>query len=114
MRCTEERVAAVHKRAVEIKHEQRVRQSHVVSVLAFAASLCVAIAMAVILPQFAGVYFGQGLALQQEAASVFYGSGALTYVVVAVLAFILGVSVTVFSVLLRHRVEANREMDDDD
>ena len=107
MRTHKERIAAMHARAEEIEKEQRRRRVRIAQFGTAAASFAAVILLAVFMPQFAPA--GPGLAPESSApaapgdmqASIFSGSGALGYVLIAVIAFLLGAFVTAFCFRLK-------------
>ena len=100
MRTSEERIAAMHQRAEEIKKEDRRLKTRGLQAALFAVCFAAAVFFAV---------FVSGLtvpSVKEPAAgimnaSIFSGSTMLGYVVVAVLAFFLGIMVTVFCFYLK-------------
>lgn len=107
MRTNEERIEAMHARAEEIEKEQRRRRVKLVQAASAAASFAAVILLAIFIPQLAPV--GSDMFTGNSApaapgdmqASIFGGSGALRYVVIAVVAFMLGVFVTAFCFRLK-------------
>lgn len=113
MRNTEERVAAVKLRSKEMKRQKQVRQGRIISISFVAACLLLIIGlsfampdMLVGLPSGAHIYSG-------TAASIFDGSRAFGYVLIGVLAFSLGVSVTILSYRIHLRNQMAREDTED-
>ena len=106
MRTTEERVSAARRRAKELARQRRSR----IAVFAGAAAclaliLSLALAMPSITARFSSTAYGGGMT-----ASMFSGS-SLGYLLVGLLAFALGVCVTVLCIRLR-RYE--RDADDEE
>lgn len=106
MRTTEERVSAARRRAKELARRRRSR----IAVFAGAAAclamiLSLALAMPSITARFSGAAYGGGMT-----ASMFSGD-SLGYLLVGLLAFALGVCVTVLCIRLR-RYE--RDADDEE
>lgn len=100
MRTNEERIAAMHSRAAELKKERarlHVRLSGAVSM--FSCLLLVILLAAWMPGTMAGV--AQEVSAAGMSGSMFSSQGALGYVVIAIIAFLLGVSVTVFCFRLR-------------
>ena len=97
MRTTDERLAAARRRAKELERQRRSR----VAALAGAACLVVILGLALAMPsvtaRFSGADYGGGMT-----ASLFSG-GSLGYLLVGLLAFALGVCVTVLCVRLHER-----------
>ena len=101
MRTTDERLAAAKRRAEEIKRQERCRRSRIAAVSGAAACLAVILGLALAMPsvtaRFSGADYGGGMT-----ASLFSG-GSLGYLLVGLLAFALGVCVTVLCVRLHER-----------
>ena len=105
MRSHEERVAETKRRIAKIEREKRLRRNTITMVSAVAACLVLLIGASLAMPGIAasirtGDYSGF------ETAASMYGGGALGYIVIGLLAFLLGVCVTVLCFLLR---QMNRE-----
>ena len=106
MRSHEERVAETKRRIAKIEREKRRRRNTVTMASAVAACLALLIGASLAMPGIAaniqtGDYFGF-----ETAASIFHGGAALGYIVIGLLAFLLGVCVTVLCFRLR---QMNRE-----
>lgn len=103
MRTNEERIAAVKSRAAQLERQKRL--------LALAcASLAVIVGAALALPHLQTRWRG---AAYQTTASIFADSAAAGYVLIALLAFALGVCVTVLCFRLRVFHEESEEDSDD-
>ena len=105
MRSHEERVAEAKRRIAQIEREKRRRRNTVIMASAAAACLALLIGASLAMPGIAaniqtGDYSGF------ETAASMYGGGALGYIVIGLLAFLLGVCVTVLCFRLR---QMNRE-----
>ena len=106
MRSNEERVVEVKRRIAEKERQKKLRRSRIAAVSAVAACLVLLIGASFAMPGIAagiqtGDYFGF-----ETAASIFHSGVALGYVVIGLLAFLLGVCVTVLCFRLR---QMNRE-----
>ena len=107
MRTNEERIAAMHARAAELRREKRKRETRLAGAAAVVLCLALTVALAAWMPRLSTAMTGAPGAMS---ASIFSDSGALGYIVVALLAFLLGVSVTVFCLRLeKWREEKDRE-----
>ena len=107
MRTSEERVLELHRRMDEMKRQKARRRYVQTCAGAFAACLAITVLLALGvsgLPERA-----QNAASGSMTASVFAGSPALSYIVVALAGLILGVMVTVFCFRLRNRMEDRRD-----
>ncbi len=109
MRTTDERLAAAKRRAEEITRQERCRRSRIAAVSGAAACLAVILGLALAMPsvtaRFSGADYYGGMT-----ASLFSG-GSLGYLLVGLLAFALGVCVTVLCFRLRGR---GRDTDDEE
>lgn len=101
MRTTDERLAAAKRRAEEIKRQERSLHSRIAAVSGAAACLAVILGLALAIPsvtaRFSGADYYGGMT-----ASLFSGE-SLGYLLVGLLAFALGVCVTVLCVRLHER-----------
>ena len=110
MRSHEERVAETKRRIAKIEREKRLRRDKITMISAAAACLALLIGASLAMPGIAaniqiGDYSGF-----ETAASIFHGGAALGYIVIGLLAFLLGVCVTVLCFRLR---QMSREDDQD-
>ena len=101
MRSHEERVAETKRRIAKIEREKRLRRDKITMISAAAACLALLIGASLAMPGIAasiqpGDYVGF-----ETAASIFHGGAALGYIVIGLLAFLLGVCVTVLCFRLR-------------
>ena len=109
MRSHEERVVETKRRIAKIEREKRLRRDKITMISAVAACLALLIGASLAMPGIAaniqtGNYSGF------ETAASMYGGAALGYIVIGLLAFLLGVCVTVLCFRLR---QMNREDDQD-
>ena len=110
MRSHEERVAETKRRIAQIEQKKRRRRNTVTMVSAVAACLVLLVGTSFVMPGIAaniqiGDYSGF-----ETTASIFHGGAALGYIVIGLLAFLLGVCVTVLCFRLR---QMNREDEQD-
>lgn len=101
MRSHEERVVETKRRIAAMERKKRLRRNTVTMASAVAASLVLLIGASLAMPGIAesiqtGDYSGF-----ETAASIFHGGAALGYIVIGLLAFLLGVCVTVLCFRLR-------------
>lgn len=114
MRSDEERVAEAKRRIAKIEREKRLRRNTITMVSAVAACLALLIGASFAMPDIAakiqtGDYVGF-----ETAASMYGGSAALGYIVIGLLAFLLGVCVTILCFRLRQisrEDDQNKESD---
>lgn len=110
MRSTDERINAVKRRVKELTVQKGQLRRMALSV---AACLLIVIGMGVSMPGIMeglleGDYTSTGMM-----ASIFYDGDALGYVLVGLLAFALGVFLTVLSFLMSRRSQRDKEDDND-
>jgi len=98
MRSREERVQAVRCRVAQMRRQRRLRAA---AAGAVAASVLLVTVLAVQMPEKMRAVVGNEVEGVQAAASVFRNGGATGYVLVGLLAFVLGVGVTVLCTRIR-------------
>ncbi len=105
MRSHEERVAETKRRIAKMEREKR-RRNTVTMASAVAAGLALLIGASFAMPGIAASIQAGDYAGFETAASMYGGGAALGYIVIGLLAFLLGVCVTVLCFRLR---QMNRE-----
>ena len=108
MRSHEERVAETKRRIAQIEREKRLRRNTITMASAVAACLVLLIGASLAMPGIAARIQTGDYSGFETAASIFHGGAALGYNVIGLLAFLLGVCVTVLCFRLR---QMNREDD---
>ena len=106
MRSYEERVAETKRRIAARQREKRLRRNTVTMASAVAACLALLIGASLAMPGIAASIQTGDYSGFETAASIFHGGVALGYIVIGLLAFLLGVCVTVLCFRLR---QMNRE-----
>ena len=106
MRSHEERVAEAKRRIAKLEQEKRWRRNTVTMASAVAACLALLIGVSLAMPGIAASIQTGDYSGFETAASIFHGGAALGYIVIGLLAFLLGVCVTVLCFRLR---QMNRE-----
>ena len=106
MRSHEERVAETKRRIAKIKREKRLRRNTITMASAVAACLALLIGASLAMPGIAASIQTGDYSGFETAASMYGGGAALGYIVIGLLAFLLGVCVTVLCFRLR---QMNRE-----
>ena len=106
MRSHEERVAETKRRIAKMEREKRRRRNTVTMASAVAACLALLIGASFAMPGIAASIQAGDYAGFETAASMYGGGAALGYIIIGLLAFLLGVCVTVLCFLLR---QMNRE-----
>ena len=108
MRCHEERVAETKRRIAKMEREKQRRRNTITTASAVAACLALLIGASLAMPGIASNIQTGDYSGFETAASIFRGGAALGYIVIGLLAFLLGVCVTVLCFRLR---QMNREDD---
>ena len=108
MRSHEERVAETKRRIAKIEREKRLRRNMITMASAVAACLVLLVGVSLAMPGIAAKIQSGDYSGFETAASIFHGGAALGYIVIGLLAFLLGVCVTVLCFRLR---QMNREDD---
>ena len=101
MRSHEERVAETKRRIAKIEREKRRRRNTVTMASAVAACLALLIGASLAMPGIAASIQTGDYSGFETAASIFHGGAALGYIVIGLLAFLLGVCVTFLCFRLR-------------
>ena len=110
MRSHEERVVETKRRIAKIEREKRLRRDKFTMISAVAACLALLIGASLAMPGIAANIQTGNYSGFETAASMYGGGAALGYIVIGLLAFLLGVCVTVLCFRLR---QMNREDDQD-
>ena len=108
MRSHEERVAETKRRIAKMEREKQRRRNTITMASAVAACLVLLIGASLAMPGIAASIQTGDYAGFETAASMYGGGAALGYIVIGLLAFLLGVCVTVLCFRLR---QMNREDD---
>ncbi len=108
MRTNEERIAAMHQRAGELEREARTRKARIYGAAGLTASLAAVILLAVLIPGLIQSISTDTIS-NTMMASIFTSSTSLGYIIVAILAFLLGAAVTIFCFRLRKWKDEERE-----
>ena len=102
----EERVAEVKRRIAANEREKRLRRSRIAAASAAAACLALIVGCSFAIPNITASIHPSDDPRFETTASIFNGSAALGYIVIGLLAFLLGVCVTILCFRLR---QMNRE-----
>ena len=100
MRSNEERVAETKRRIAKIEQEKR-RRNPITMASAVAACLTLLIGASLAMPGIAASIQTGDYSGFETAASIFHSGAALGYIIIGLLAFLLGVCVTVLCFRLR-------------
>ena len=111
MRSNEERVVEVKRRIAEKERQKKLRRSRIAAVSAVAACLVLIVVLSLFMPGIAGQLRPGGYSDYEMVASMFGENGALGYIIIGLLAFFLGVCVTIlcFRIRLLNREEQSVE-----
>ena len=101
MRNHEERVAETKRRIAKIERGKRLRRNKITMASAVAACLVLLIGASLAMPGIAASIRTGDYSGFETAASIFHSGAALGYIVIGLLAFLLGVCVTVLCFRLR-------------
>lgn len=114
MRTNEERARLIQKRTAEIKQERRKRKQRMLDALCMAACLLLVIGIGIVMPELTAGTAGGSIVHPSETASMIGSHAALGYIIMGLLAFLLGVCVTVLLYRLRRRSERKSQEDGKD
>ena len=102
MRTDEERINRMHARAAELSRQKRARKVKIMQVAGGVVSFAAAIMLAIFVPRAACLDAGNPAGQTDGMhASIFGDSAALGYIVIAIITFLLGVTITIFCFRLR-------------
>ena len=101
MRSKEERVAAVKQRVIQLEVRRQQRRNRTTVLASVTVCLTIIVAAAFVMPNITARLAAGDYAGYETAASIFGGSVAIGYVVIGLLAFVLGVLTTVLCFKLR-------------
>lgn len=109
MRTTEERIGLIHKRTAELKKERKKKKQFTLDMLCIAACLIFVIGIGSFMPGWATGFADGEVHHTSGAASLVGSHAALSYILMGLMAFLLGVCVTVFLYRLHRRNERERQ-----
>ena len=101
MRSLEERVAEAKRRIAKMEQEKRLRRDKITMISAVAACFALLIGASYAMPGIAASIQTGNYSGFETSASMYGGGAALGYIVIGLLAFLLGVCVTVLCFRLR-------------
>ena len=114
MRTNEERVGLVHKRTAEIKRKRQKIKQRAFDMICIAACLILVVGSGSFMPELAvGITAGE-VHHASGTASLVGSHEALGYILMGIMAFLLGVCVTVLLYRLRRRNERKQRENSDD
>lgn len=103
MRTTDERMAELNRRMGNEKQKKERLRYRVTVLSSFFACFALILAAALFMPRLNLSFIQSGYHYAGPAASMFYEGGALGYVLIALLSFILGICFTILCYLLRRK-----------
>ena len=111
MRSHEERFAETKRRIAARQRREQRRRSTITTLSAAAACLVLILVLSLFMPGIAGQLRPGGYSDYEMVASMFGENGALGYIIIGLLAFLLGVCVTIlcFRIRLLNREEQSME-----
>ena len=109
MRSLEERVVETKRRIAQIERAKRLRRNTITMASAVAACLTVLVGVSLAMPGIAANIQTGDYSGFETAASIFHGGAALGYIVIGLLAFLLGVCVTVLCFRIRQLSRENAQ-----
>ena len=108
MRTNEERAGLVRKRTAEIKRERQKRKQRALDVICIAVCLILVVGIGSFMPELTAGIPGGEVHHASGAASLVGSHASLGYILMGIMAFLLGVCVTVLLYRLRRRNERKR------
>lgn len=114
MRTNEARARLIHRRTAEIKQEHRIKRQRRLDAVCMAVCLLLVIGIGALMPGLMRNTVDSGIVHPSGTASLLGSHAALGYIIMGLLAFLLGVCVTVLLYRLRRREERKRREDAED
>ena len=114
MRTDEERAGLIHKRTAEIKRERQKTKQRTLNLICIAACLILVVGLGSFMPGLAAGIPGGEVHHASGAASLVGSHAALGYILMGLMAFLLGVCVTVLLYRLHRRNERKQRENSDD
>ena len=113
MRTTEERAGLIHKRTAEIQRERQKKKQRALDMLCIAVCLVLVVGIGSFMPGWAAGIPGWEARHASGAASLVGSHAALGYILMGLMAFLLGVFVTVLLHRLHRRNERKQQENSD-
>ena len=114
MRTNEERAGLIHKRTASIKRERQKRKQRALDMICIAACLILVVGIGLFMPGLTAGIPGGEVHHASGAASLVGSHSALGYILMGIMAFLLGVFVTVLLYRLHRRNERKQQENSDD
>ncbi len=103
MQTSKERVFAVKHRINEIEVEKKIRKRRILGISSLSISLFIILGLALHMPSIVATISNKPYTSQVLSASIFDGSNFLGCIIIGILAFSLGVSVTILCYRIKQR-----------
>lgn len=114
MRTSKERARLIHRRTAEIKQERRIKRQRRLDAACMAACLFLVIGIGVMMPGLMKGAADGSIVHSSGTASLIGSHAALGYIMMGLLAFLLGVCVTVLLYRVHRRCERQKQEDGGD
>ena len=114
MRTNEERIRLIHKRTAELNRERQRRKQRALDMICMAACLILVVGIGSFMPGLTAGIPGGEVHHASGAASLVGSHAALGYILMGLMAFLLGVCVTVLLYILHRRNERKQRENSDD
>lgn len=114
MRSHEERVAAVKQRVAQIERQKQQRRNRLLALSSVTACLTVIVGVSFAMPGISEKLVAGNNTGYETAASIFGGSAVAGYIIIGLLAFVLGVCVTILCFKLKAFRKKDEETGDGD
>lgn len=111
MRTSEERARLIHRRTAEIKQERRIKRQRRLDAACMAVCLLLVIGIGAMMPGLMRGAADGSIVHPSGTASLLGSHAALGYIIMGLLAFLLGVCVTVLLYRLHRRYERQKQED---
>lgn len=111
MRTSEERARLIHRRTAEIKQERQIKRQRRLDAACMAVCLLLVIGISAMMPGLMRGAADGSIVHPSGTASLLGSHAALGYIIMGLLAFLLGVCVTVLLYRLRRRGERQKQED---
>lgn len=114
MRTNEERIRLIHERTAEIRKEQKNRRRQLRTAVCMAACLLLVVGIGILMPGFIHGAAAGTVSHTAGTASLVASHAALGYILMGLLSFLLGVSVTILLYRLRRHNDRKKQKDRED
>lgn len=114
MRTNEERAGLIHKRTAEIKRERQKKKQRALDMICIAVCLILVVGIGSFMPGWTAGVSGGEVHHTSGAASLVGSHAALGYILMGIMAFLLGVFVTVLLYRLHRSNERKKRENSDD